>query len=57
MTDQKEENSSTMRRRLNPRLSRGVPKGLESELVAAGWRNWLVAVASEAFNRMASKNT
>ncbi|KAH0652394.1 hypothetical protein KY289_030072 [Solanum tuberosum] len=48
MTDQKEENSSTMRKRLNPRLSRGVPKGLESELVAAGWPKWLVDVASEA---------
>ncbi|XP_049352772.1 probable serine/threonine-protein kinase At1g54610 [Solanum verrucosum] len=46
--DQKEENSSTMRKRLNPRLSRGVPKGLESELVAAGWPKWLVDVASEA---------
>uniref|UniRef100_A0A3Q7H544 Protein kinase domain-containing protein n=1 Tax=Solanum lycopersicum TaxID=4081 RepID=A0A3Q7H544_SOLLC len=51
MTDQKEENSSTMRRRLNPRLSRGVPKGLESELVAAGWRNWLVAVCSDNLDR------
>ncbi|KAH0649968.1 hypothetical protein KY284_029880 [Solanum tuberosum] len=48
MTDHKAENSSTGREGVNPRLSRGVPKGLESELVAAGWPNWLVDVASEA---------
>ncbi|XP_059290321.1 probable serine/threonine-protein kinase At1g54610 [Lycium ferocissimum] len=31
-------------------ISRGVPKGIEGELVAAGWPNWLVAVAGEAIN-------
>ncbi|KAJ8562374.1 hypothetical protein K7X08_011665 [Anisodus acutangulus] len=50
MADQKEEILSTRRKRLNPRLSRGVPKGIESEQVAAGWPNWLVAVAGESLN-------
>ncbi|XP_059290316.1 probable serine/threonine-protein kinase At1g54610 [Lycium ferocissimum] len=39
-----------MKNRLTPRLSRGVPKGIEGELVAAGWPSWLVAVAGEALN-------
>ncbi|KAH0649965.1 hypothetical protein KY284_029877 [Solanum tuberosum] len=38
------------RRKPNPRLSRGVPKGIKCELVAAGWPNWLVAAAGNALN-------
>ncbi|KAH0655034.1 hypothetical protein KY285_029916 [Solanum tuberosum] len=32
------------------RLSRGVSKGIEVELVAAGWPYWLVAAAGNALN-------
>ncbi|KAH0742839.1 hypothetical protein KY290_030832 [Solanum tuberosum] len=38
------------RRKPNPRLSRGVPKGIKCELVSAGWPNWLVAAAGNALN-------
>ncbi|XP_055824418.1 probable serine/threonine-protein kinase At1g54610 [Solanum dulcamara] len=48
MAEEKEEILHIRRRKPNPRLGRGVPKGIEGELVSAGWPNWLVAVASEA---------
>uniref|UniRef100_M1CSV7 Serine/threonine-protein kinase cdk9 n=1 Tax=Solanum tuberosum TaxID=4113 RepID=M1CSV7_SOLTU len=38
------------RRKPNTRLSRGVPKGIKGDLVAAGWPNWLVAAAGNALN-------
>lgn len=41
----------TRRWKLNLRLSRGVPKGIEGELVVAGWPIWLVAAAGNALNR------
>ncbi|KAF3635643.1 putative serine/threonine-protein kinase [Capsicum annuum] len=50
MAKEKEENVSTRKKRLNTRLSRGVPKGIESELVAVEWPNWLVAAAGDALN-------
>ncbi|XP_055822598.1 probable serine/threonine-protein kinase At1g54610 [Solanum dulcamara] len=50
VSSEKEEILHTRRRKPNPRLSRGVPKGIEGELVVAGWPNWLVAVAGDALN-------
>ncbi|KAK4368854.1 hypothetical protein RND71_012646 [Anisodus tanguticus] len=50
-SEEEEEILSTRRQlKLNPRLSRGVPKGNEGKIVAAGWPNWLVSVAGEAIN-------
>ncbi|KAK4370040.1 hypothetical protein RND71_009515 [Anisodus tanguticus] len=48
--EEKEEILSIRTQQPNPRLGRGVPKGIEGELVVAGWPNWLVAVAGEALN-------
>ncbi|KAH0655033.1 hypothetical protein KY285_029915 [Solanum tuberosum] len=39
-------------RRWKPRLSRGIPKGIEGELVVVGWPNWLVAVADTVLNKV-----
>ncbi|MCD9558446.1 Cyclin-dependent kinase 12 [Datura stramonium] len=50
MAEKKEEILHTRRWKPNPRLSGGVPKGIEGELVVAGWPNWLVAVAGDALN-------
>ncbi|KAK4713177.1 hypothetical protein R3W88_019084 [Solanum pinnatisectum] len=50
VAEKKEEILHTRRRKPNPRLSRGVPKGIEGELVVVGWPNWLVAVAGDALN-------
>ncbi|KAH0652404.1 hypothetical protein KY289_030082 [Solanum tuberosum] len=49
VAEEKEEILHTRRRKPNPRLSR-VPKGIEGELVVAGWPNWLVSVAGDALN-------
>ncbi|KAK6783910.1 hypothetical protein RDI58_017364 [Solanum bulbocastanum] len=45
-----EEIFHTKRWKPNPRLIRGVSKGIEVELVAAGWPYWLVAAAGNALN-------
>ncbi|WMV36841.1 hypothetical protein MTR67_030226 [Solanum verrucosum] len=50
VAEEKEEILHTRRWKLNPRLSRGVPKGIEGELVVAGWPNWLVSVAGDTLN-------
>ncbi|XP_006361660.1 probable serine/threonine-protein kinase At1g54610 [Solanum tuberosum] len=50
VAEEKEEILHTRRQKPNPRLSRGVPKGIEGELVVAGWPNWLVSVAGDALN-------
>ncbi|XP_049412750.1 probable serine/threonine-protein kinase At1g54610 isoform X2 [Solanum stenotomum] len=50
VAEEKEEILHTRRWKLNPRLSRGVPKGIEGELVVAGWPIWLVAAAGNALN-------
>jgi len=49
VAEEKEEILHTRRRKPNPRLSR-VPKGIEGELVVAGWPNWLVGAAGNALN-------
>ncbi|KAK4713172.1 hypothetical protein R3W88_019079 [Solanum pinnatisectum] len=50
VAEEKEEILHTRRWKLNPRLSRGVPKGIDGELVVAGWPIWLVAAAGNALN-------
>ncbi|KAH0652397.1 hypothetical protein KY289_030075 [Solanum tuberosum] len=50
VAEEKEEILHTRRWKLNPRLSRGVTKGIEGELVVAGWPIWLVAAAGNALN-------
>ncbi|MCD7448518.1 Cyclin-dependent kinase 12 [Datura stramonium] len=50
MAEKKEEILHTRRWKPNQGLSGGVPKGIEGELVVAGWPNWLVAVAGDALN-------
>ncbi|KAK4713173.1 hypothetical protein R3W88_019080 [Solanum pinnatisectum] len=47
-----EEIFHTRRWKPNPSLIRGVSKGIEVELVAAGWLYWLVAAADSVLNKV-----